>query len=365
MRVAIFHDFFPTIGGGERTVLTLARARDATVYTTEIHRPSIERLGFGDVQVESLGDLVPRAPIRQMHASLRFATARVDADAYVLSGNWVVYAARRHHPNVAYCHTPVRAFYDLREPTIRRLPSGLQRGVARSYIALHSAADRIAWSAIDRVVTNSENTRRRIRRYHRRDARVVYPPTDVSRYRFEALDDFWLSVNRLTPEKRLEIQLDAFRRLPRERLVVVGGTGRADARYRETLRPPPNVEIRGEVDEAELARLYARCRGLICTAMNEDFGLTPVEAMASGKVVLAVDEGGFRESVVPGETGFLLPPNAATFAEKIASLSVEDLAARAEACRRRANAFDVSRFLESMDAVLREAVTGGRSGLET
>ena len=100
MRVAIFHDYFGAIGGGERTALTLARAWNATVYTTEIHRPSIERLGFGDVKVESLGDLVPRAPLRQIHASLRFAAARVDADAFVLSGNWAVYAARRHHPNV-------------------------------------------------------------------------------------------------------------------------------------------------------------------------------------------------------------------------------------------------------------------------
>ena len=240
------------------------------------------------------------------------------------------------------------------------LPPGLHRGAARSYIALHSAGDRIAWSRIDRVVTNSENTRQRIRRYHRRDGRVVYPPTDVSRFRFEALDDFWLSVNRLTPEKRLEIQFDAFRRLPRERLVIVGGAGGEDARYREALRPPPNVEIRGEVDETELARLYARCRGLVCTAMDEDFGLTPVEAMASGKIVLAVDEGGFRESVVPGETGFLLPPNPAAFAEMIRSMTIEDLSARVEACRRRAKIFDVSRFLESMDAVLREAVSEDR-----
>ena len=360
MRVAIFHDFFGAIGGGERVVLTLARALDATVYTTDVHRPSLERLGAGDVRIVSLGALVPRPPLKQIHASLRFATAIADADVFLLSGNWAIYAARRNHPNVLYCHTPVRAFYDLREsflPADRRSP--VHRILARAWVSLHGAADRVAWTQVDRVVTNSENTRRRIREYLDRDARVLYPPTDVSRFRFEALDDFWLSVNRLYPEKRLEIQLEAFRRLPRERLVVVGGYARGDhaAEYVAGLRPPPNVELRGEVDDAELVRLYARCRGLICTARDEDFGMTPVEAMASGKVVLAVDEGGFRESVVPGETGWLLSPDPEAFATKVRALGGEDLAARVDACRRRAGEFDVPRFVEAMRGLLEEAAT--------
>ena len=127
-------------------------------------------------------------------------------------------------------------------------------------------------------------------------------------------------------------------RATRERLVVVGGYNVGDhaSEYAKRLQPPPNVELRGEVDEVELAHLYAQCRGLICTAQDEDFGMTPVEAMASGKFVLAVDEGGFRETVVPGETGMLLPPNPVAFAGAIASLTRDELAARVDACRQRA-----------------------------
>src|SRR3990172_8159910 len=358
MRVAIFHDFFGAIGGGERTALTLARAWNAPVYTTEVNRASIQRLGFGDVQLISLGRVAPRAPLKQIHASFRFAVAHADADAYVLSGNWATYAARRHHPNVMYCYTPVRAFYDTRESFLRRQPSAVHRGLVRAWVALHRAADRVAWTHVDEIVAISENTRRRVRRYMGRDARVVYPPTEVSRFHFEALDDFWLSVNRLYPEKRLEIQFEAFRRLPRERLVVAGGYAEGDhARaYAERLRPPPNVEILGEVDDSDLRRLYARCRGLICTALDEDFGLTPVEAMASGKVVLAVDEGGFRESMVPGETGGLLPADPGAFAGKIRALRDEDLASRADACRQHALRFDVHFFIDRMRTVLEEAV---------
>jgi len=194
-----------------------------------------------------------------------------------------------------------------------------------------------------------------------RESRVVYPPTDVSRFSFEAHEDFWLSVNRLYPAKRLEIQFEAFRRLPGERLVVVGGYSpyiRDKAwEYVERLRPPPNVELQGEVSESELIRLYARCRGLLCTAKDEDFGMTPVEAMSSGKVVLAVDDGGYRESVVPGETGFLLPPDPAAFASTISSLTTADLESRVEACRRRAMKFDIAHFLRGMEEAVRDAAS--------
>src|SRR5256712_6918626 len=117
--------------------------------------------------------------------------------------------------------------------------------------------------------------------------------------------------------------------------------------------------MRGEVEESELARLYARCRGLICTAQDEDFGMTPVEAMAAGKFVVATDEGGFRETIVPGETGLLLPPDPEAFARAMASLTTDDLERRAEACRRRAMDFDVSRFLGAMRTELEDAARGG------
>jgi len=348
MRVAIFHDYFGAIGGGERTALTLGRAFNATVYTTDIHRPSIDRIGYPDVRLVSLGHLIPRVPLKQMHAFGKFMAAGADADVYILSGNWATSAAWRHHPNVIYCYTPIRVFYDLREEILRRQRTAVARAFVRSWSALHGAADQFAWRGVDAVVAISENVRRRIRRYHHREARVIYPPTDVSRYRSEGIGDFWLSVNRLYPEKRIELQFEVFRRLPNERLVVVGGYSLGDHadKYVDRLRPPPNVELRGEVPEDELVRLYGRCRGLLCTAMDEDFGLTPVEAMASGKIVLAADEGGFRETIAPGETGWLLPPEPEAFATKIRQLGEDDLAAHADACRERAR------------TVLEEAVAG-------
>src|SRR5438445_11455565 len=105
----------------------------------------------------------------------------------------------------------------------------------------------------------------------------------------------------------IDLQLEVFRRLPRERLVVAGGPqmGVRMERFVRSLDPPRNVEFLGEVDDSKLRDLYATCRGLIATSQDEDFGLGPVEAMASGEAGVAVDEGGYRESVVHRKTGWL------------------------------------------------------------
>lgn len=149
----------------------------------------------------------------------------------------------------------------------------------------------------------------RVKMYFHRDAEVIYPPVETTKFTCNEYGDFWLSVNRLYPEKRVELQIDAFREMPEEKLIIVGGYSEGDhaKSYAKNIikNLPDNVKLRGEVSELELLDLYSRCKGLICTAMDEDFGMTPVEAMASGKPVVAVNEGGFKETVTEKKQVFL------------------------------------------------------------
>ena len=113
----------------------------------------------------------------------------------------------------------------------------------------------------------------------------------------------------MSPEKRIELQIEAFRKMPEERLIIVGGYAPGDhaSRYAEKIKQtlPLNVILCGEIPEEELRDLYSCCKAHICTALDEDYGLTPLEAMASGKAVVAVNEGGYRETVTE-HTDFLL-----------------------------------------------------------
>lgn len=355
MRLAVFYDYLQTVGGGERVALTLARDLGADLITTDLDPALPERAGAPGVRVVDLGPLLREPPLKQVHASAKFARARFDGyDAYVFVGNWAHFAAKRHHPNLYYCLTPTRSFYDQRQNVLRRL-SRRDRMIARAWILLHGKLDQRATAHCDRIVGISEVVRRRIREYYRKDAKVIHPPVATSRFRFEEVGGAWLSVTRLYPEKRVDLQLEILRRLPEEKLLVVGGVspGTLADRYLSALKPPPNVSFLGEISEARLRDLYARCRGFLTTAIDEDFGITPVEAMAAGKCVLATDEGGYRETIVHGRTGFLLPAKPEAFASKIRELDESTLRSMKEACIARAREFDETRFVERMRVALR------------
>ncbi len=361
MHVAILHDHMSFIGGGERLVLTLAKALDADLYVTDLDPEIPRKAGFQDVRVKELKK-VPRTPIlRQTRQAKAFHHAEIPAyDAYMFSGNWAIAAAGSYRPNLWYCHTPARIFYDLERAFLDGL-SPAKRVAARTWIRRTRPKYEANVADVQRIVANSRNVQARVRRYLHRDSEVVYPPVDNSQFRFSRAGEVWLAVNRLSHEKRIGLLVETFRRLPQERLVVAGGpqVGVDPRTFLRSLDPPRNVEFLGEVDEKELRELYATCRGLVATSQSEDFGLTPVEAMASGKAVVAVDEGGFRETVVPGKTGWLVPATAAALATAIHEATPERLRAMREACEERAKMFDTSVFVSRMKTIVTQVAASG------
>ena len=240
MRIAIFLDYIGAIGGGERVALMLARDLKADIITTDVSLEAVKRLGYGDVRIRSLGRTVKIPPFKQISASILFATCDVskDYDFFIFSGNWSHYAAWRHHPNLWYCYTPVRAFYDLRGSMISRQPNAILKILAALWIGVHSRFDQRSVRSLDRVVAISKTVQERIKKYHNRSSEVIYPPVDFTRFRFEEYGDFWLSVNRIYPEKRIDLQFAVFRGLPEERLVMVGGYAEGDhaSKYYEPIQ---------------------------------------------------------------------------------------------------------------------------------
>jgi len=357
LKIAIFHDYVGSIGGGERVVLLLARELKADLVTTDINKDAISALGYTDINLISLGETVKVPPLRQISASWKFAACDLsgDYDFFIFSGNWAHYAARKHSPNLWYCHTPARVFYDQRKQMISQLPNAPLRFAASSWIRCHTFFDQRSVRHVDRITANSRNVEKRILDTYGRRSTVINPPVDARRFMFKEYGDFWLSVNRIYPEKRLEMQFDVFRKHPNLKLIVIGGYSVGDhaAKYYEKLVKdvPDNVELRGMVSESELKDLYARCRGLICTAVDEDFGLTPLEAMASGKPVVAVNEGGFRETVINGETGMLVASNADDLSRAVLEIDRDPMRYK-ERCQKRALEFDTPAFIQKIRQIL-------------
>lgn len=351
-RIAIFHDYIDAIGGGEKTTLTLARALHADVITTDVNEDSIRKMGFNDVNIISMGRTLKIPPMKQIHASLLFALCNFSKkyDFFIFGGNWAHYAAWRHKPNMWYCYTPVRAFYDLKGVMADRQPNFILKLLFLLWVAVHSYFDRLSVSNISKITVISKNVLGRVKKFYGRDAKVLYPPVPVQKYKFKRSDDFWLSVNRLYPEKRIELQVEAFKKMPNEELLIVGGysTGdHAEAYQRKFKNLPNNIKLLGSIDNRKLAELYSTCKGLITTAMDEDFGLTPLEAMAAGKPVVAVKEGGYLETVKPGVTGEFANADVKDIIKAISKVSKDPLKYR-KACEEMAEKFNEEIFIKKI-----------------
>ncbi|MBL8262996.1 MAG: glycosyltransferase [Xanthomonadaceae bacterium] len=306
-RVAVVHDWLNVVGGAERVLEQILQVfPGADVYTLTDTLPEADRgfLGSSRVTVSMIG----RTPWLRSHHRLALplmptAIESFDLTGYdlVLSSSFAVAKGAIVRPDalhVCYCHSPMRYIWDL-EHAYRRdagLDRGL-RGVATSLLMSYLRTWDVASAHRAHVlIANSRFTAARIRRYWNRDAIVLPPPVDISRFTPQAeKDDAYLTVSRLVPYKRHDLMVQAFAAMPDRRLRIVG-----DGPMRESLQrnAPPNVEFLGALPDTEVAALMARARAFVFAA-HEDFGIVPVEAQASGTPVIAYGAGGVLDTVRP------------------------------------------------------------------
>ncbi|HYN44666.1 MAG TPA: glycosyltransferase, partial [Candidatus Limnocylindrales bacterium] len=263
-------------------------------------------------------------------------------------------------PNLLYCQSaPARVFYDFYDLYLDQV-SFFPSILFKIWVALHRKLYEWYMNDVCLIVANSTGAQKRVKKFLDRNSLVIYPPVDTKKFKFEEYGDFWLSVNRLYPEKRLELQIEAFRKLPNERLLIVGGYAQADnsSHYANNLLKdlPENVKLMGNVTEEELIGLYARCKAFIITSIDEPFGMAPVEAMACGKAVVGMREGGCLETIIHGSTGLLVKPDVLEIVNAIKIISAEPSKYKAQ-CMEQARKFDVDIFLSRIRKEIKEVIS--------
>jgi glycosyltransferase involved in cell wall biosynthesis len=251
--------------------------------------------------------------------------------------------------HVCYCLTPTRFVWDYHTYVEREQVGSAARRVIRPFLGWLQAWERDAADRVNAFVSISEEIKARVRRYYGRDSTVIHPPVDVGRFApTENHDDYFLIVSRLIPYKRIDLAVRAFTELGLP--LWIGGNGR-DRASLEALAGP-NVRFLGYVPDEELGQLIARSRAFIFPGL-EDFGITPVQAMASGRPVIAYAGGGALDYVVEGVTGmFFRDPTPESLSDAVRCF--DDAAFDPGTIRDHARQFDVDRFKSRMLDFVRE-----------
>jgi glycosyltransferase involved in cell wall biosynthesis len=323
---------------------------DAPIYTTAYIPEKFPEFAKADVRTTFL-DKIPflkrKHQLFPVFLGLPFKTLNMDEYDLVISSCAAEAKYVRTKPttlHICYCHTPVRYYWTDYEWRLHNMPFGpfnwLARIVFPAVVGLLRRIDYKAAQGVDVFIANSEHIQKRIKQYYHRDSTVIYPPVDTAK--LETLPagsrDYYLIVGRQVASKRLDVAVDAFNELGLPLKVV----GAGEEIGRQKPRAKANIEFLGRVSDDERNKLLLGAKGFIFPP-EEDFGMTPIEAMAAGCPVIAYAKGGALEYVIEGVTGTFFHEQ--TPAALVAALrKFETMTWDEAAIRKRARPFDTAVF---------------------
>jgi len=349
MTLALVHDWLNQYGGAERVLeLLVAMFPGSPLYTSMYWRdrmPAPYRdWDIRTTWMDRLPGIYRRHQLYFPLYALAFANLDLSRAGYelVLSNkSGFCHGVRTGDtPHLCYCLAPTRYVWEFEAYAARESLSPALKALLRPVVALLRRWDyRAAQRPTTHFVAISREIQARIRGYYGRDSVILYPPVDVQRFRpLPQHDDYYLIVSRLIPYKRIDLAIRAFNVLGLP--LHISGSGR-DREALEAIAGP-NITFLGRVPDAELPDLMARCKAFIFPG-REDFGITPLEAQAAGRPVIAYGVGGALDSVIEGHTGTLFR-EATPESLMEAVLSFDAGAVDPLACRANAERFSEARF---------------------
>ena len=321
-KVALVHDYFVEFGGAERVVETIHDSFPSAPLYTTVALPQYlpKRLRSADIHT-SIMQRLPAMDRRFRHYFMLypFAVEKMDLSQYdLIFSSSSGYAKGVHRrPNaihVCYCHTPMRWVWRYEDYVAREKFSRGVRALLPFCLWGLRKWDLRAAQQPNYYIANSRLVAERIKQIYGREAHVIPPPIDVNRFHMSTdIQDYYLILSRLIPYKRIDLAIEACKRMNR-RLVIIGdGPDRA----RLEKLADDRIEFLGRQPDQIVNYYLARCRALLFPG-EEDFGMAPLEANAAGRPVIAYNSGGARETVVDGKTGvFFDQPNARAVSEAI------------------------------------------------
>jgi len=322
MKLVLIQPYLSLRGGFERVILKTAQHYNAPIYTLEFN-PKTTFPEFNEVEVKVIGKDVPFSGVLPYRASqglkygYNFYNMKIKEDYDVLNphispSEWIRHKNQRV---LWYCHTPPREVYDLYAARMKHrsyTDKFLYSAMTKTYKLI---AGRVV-KKIDYIAANSSNTKKRIEEYFGRNSTVINPGIDYEKFRNEGDEKYFIYPSRIISTKRQDYVISAFKRFQKSskknyKLILTGTLSKDPEHiaYYEKLKKQAqscNVVIKTNISDRELISLYSKSTAVLFAAINEDYGYIPLEGMASSKPVISVNEGGPKETLLDGETGFLV-----------------------------------------------------------
>lgn len=373
MKIAIVHDYIKEYGGAERVLEALHEVfPDAPVFTSvylpEFLGPHAKRFKGWDIRTSFFQHVPLNAklisPFRLIAPWVFSLFDFSEFDVIIVSATGA-YAPnmikKKSALQICYCHTPPHYLYgymtarDWEKNPIMKVFGEIANHFLR-LVDFKSAQN------VDYFIANSEEVASRIKKFYRRDATVIYPPVEVKKIPYNLQPKtYYLTGGRLARAKGVDIILEAFRRNGKQLKVFGRGFGDYDE-ISNFQYPISNIQYLGEVSDEEKFELMRNAKAFVFASFDEDFGITPVEAMGVGTPVIAYNSGGVKETVVDPstgsgqvQTGVLYNKNTPEELNKAVE-RFEKLSISPEVCKAQAAKFNKQRFLEKIKQVITSKV---------
>lgn len=359
-KIALVHDFLTKLGGAEKVLQVLHKIYpDAPVYTLLYDKKGTRGVFEKDSYKIITSSLQNKPSFIRRRSKLllnKYPQAIEefsfeDYDVVISDSNSFAHGiiTKPETIHICYCYSPTRYLWDWHHEYLaeNHIGLGMVGIMLRSKLSQLRVWDRLSADRVNYWISQSKTVADRLKKYFRKDSSIIFPPVNINNFSISnnKSKDYYLIVSRLSPYKKIDLAVQAFNKLNKH--LIIAGEG-SDKNRLEIMADSKNIEFLGYVSEEKYRDLLSNCKAFIFPG-EEDFGLTPIEAMASGRPVIAYNKGGVTETVIEGKTGlFFNEPTADSLISTINKFEKNIKNFNPNTCRTRAEEFSEEIFIKKI-----------------